>query len=289
MSGCTFAAPVKSLNEAVAKGTLGELNPTPWAFMIGNCIGWIGYSYVIQDFFVLAANVPGLFISLWLNTNAAKLLHMDTIKEANVKDYSRLEGEEKENDISGGLSSCEVDDGATQSTLTSTDEPNLRENHALNGSTSSQHEKLVFGMIAVWLLLFTVIAFADVSQHSQELVIGNAVNINLAFFLAAPLSTIFHVLRVRDSSSIHLRTMVLNTVNSTFWFLYGISLFDPFIFVSNGAGVVFGVAQVVLYAFFPHGQQGTTHRCDETAVESLSSDEALRHEGLSHSSRGMII
>lgn len=276
-------APVKSLNEAVAMGTLGQLNPTPWALMTGNCLGWIGYSYVIQDYFVLAANVPGFFISLSLNTNAAKLLHMSMTKENNLKEYSRLEGEEKENDAASGLtSSGELNDGACR---TSTDEQSSNS----NGTTSSKHENLVFGMIALWLLLFTVIVFADVSQHSQELVVGNAVNINLSFFLAAPLSTIFHVLRVRDSSTIHLQTMMLNTINSSFWFIYGVSLLNPFIFVSNGAGVIFGVVQMVLCVLFPRGQQSSTHNSDETVVEFYGNEGSVREEVWTDSSQGIIV
>mmetsp|Transcript_4206 Transcript_4206/g.8525 ORF Transcript_4206/g.8525 Transcript_4206/m.8525 type:complete len:108 (+) Transcript_4206:224-547(+) len=43
-----FAAPYKAVSEALAKGTLGSLNPTPWAAMTGNCSGWIAYSYLIK-------------------------------------------------------------------------------------------------------------------------------------------------------------------------------------------------------------------------------------------------
>ena len=66
-------------------GSLGNLNPTPWAFMTGNsdricivfsitwsisnflikimtgnCIGWIAYSYITLDLFVFFANAPGV-------------------------------------------------------------------------------------------------------------------------------------------------------------------------------------------------------------------------------------
>jgi solute carrier family 50 protein (sugar transporter) len=41
-------APFKDVRQAVSNGTLGNLNPTPWAFMTGNCCGWVTYSYLIQ-------------------------------------------------------------------------------------------------------------------------------------------------------------------------------------------------------------------------------------------------
>ena len=43
-----LTAPIKDVQSAVKEGTLGPLNPTPWAVMTGNCIGWIVYSYLIQ-------------------------------------------------------------------------------------------------------------------------------------------------------------------------------------------------------------------------------------------------
>ena len=32
-----FAAPLKDVRDAVKNGSLGKLNPTPWAVMTGNC------------------------------------------------------------------------------------------------------------------------------------------------------------------------------------------------------------------------------------------------------------
>jgi hypothetical protein len=39
-------APYKAVKEAVARGYLGDLNPIPWAFMTGNCVGWVAYSFL---------------------------------------------------------------------------------------------------------------------------------------------------------------------------------------------------------------------------------------------------
>lgn len=42
------AAPIQSLKGALAAGYLGSLNPAPWAFMFGNCLGWTAYSYLTK-------------------------------------------------------------------------------------------------------------------------------------------------------------------------------------------------------------------------------------------------
>jgi hypothetical protein len=39
-------APFKAIQAAVRRGYLGDLNPIPWVFMTGNCVGWVGYSYL---------------------------------------------------------------------------------------------------------------------------------------------------------------------------------------------------------------------------------------------------
>jgi hypothetical protein len=41
-------APLKDVHRAVQNGSLGQLNPTPWALMTGNTLGWITYSYLLH-------------------------------------------------------------------------------------------------------------------------------------------------------------------------------------------------------------------------------------------------
>ena len=68
-----FSAPYRSLRDAIEEGQLGDLNPTPWAFMMGNCAGWVTYSILRQNLFIFFGNAPGFCLSLWLNLGAAKL------------------------------------------------------------------------------------------------------------------------------------------------------------------------------------------------------------------------
>lgn len=41
-----FFAPFQDARQAVKRAHLGDLNPTPWAFMTGNCLGWVAYSFL---------------------------------------------------------------------------------------------------------------------------------------------------------------------------------------------------------------------------------------------------
>jgi len=76
---CT--APVNDLRRALLRKSLGSLNPFPWVMMTGNCAGWVIYGYYISDLFIVAANLPGFILSLWLNMGAAKLQYVEFSKE----------------------------------------------------------------------------------------------------------------------------------------------------------------------------------------------------------------
>ena len=68
-----FFAPFRDVRRATRNGQLGDLNPTPWAFMLGNCCGWVSYSFLLDNLFLYFGNMPGLILSVWLNIQAAKL------------------------------------------------------------------------------------------------------------------------------------------------------------------------------------------------------------------------
>lgn len=66
-------APYRAVLKASRDGYLGDLNATPWVFMLGNCCGWIGYSFMAQNVYVFLPVAPGLILAIWLNIQAIKL------------------------------------------------------------------------------------------------------------------------------------------------------------------------------------------------------------------------
>ena len=69
-----FLAPVQDCYRALIAGKgLGDLNPMPWAFMLGNCIAWVTYSVLIQNYFVFFGNAPAILLAIWLNLQASKM------------------------------------------------------------------------------------------------------------------------------------------------------------------------------------------------------------------------
>lgn len=66
-------APYRAVLKASRTGHLGDLNPTPWVFMLGNCCGWITYSFLIHNWFIFLTNASGFILAIWLNIQAIKI------------------------------------------------------------------------------------------------------------------------------------------------------------------------------------------------------------------------
>eukprot|EP00586_Coscinodiscus_wailesii_P008833 CAMPEP_0172521964 /NCGR_PEP_ID=MMETSP1066-20121228/292871_1 /TAXON_ID=671091 /ORGANISM="Coscinodiscus wailesii, Strain CCMP2513" /LENGTH=302 /DNA_ID=CAMNT_0013304929 /DNA_START=135 /DNA_END=1043 /DNA_ORIENTATION=+ len=265
MANAVFTAPIKSLKSAMSYGSLGDLNPLPWAFMTGNCIGWVAYAYLIQNPYVFLANAPGVIISLWLNAGAIKLQYCTQLGE------NRKREEESSNEY-----------------------PNQK--------SLTRQEMALYSILVLWIVVFTAVAFHP--EHPQEqkvLTVGIVVNLNLVvffgaplssiatvlrsrdsssvhretmIFFGAPLSSIATVLRSRDSSSVHRETMIMSVLNCSFWFIYGLAVMDVFIYVPNGAGLILSLIQAALYLGCPRNKPM------EAGFGVVGTEEAIRKDGL---------
>ena len=332
MANLMFLAPLKDLQAAVTKGAgLGDLNPTPWAFMLGNCLGWTSYGVLINNWFVFWANYPGFLIACWLNLGAVKLLYShhhqaearrslvdflsssaavaealekgsmslkassqllrDNVDEELEKDSLLCDTKDnnngiKEVDVSETAATSAMENGENE-TFESPNTDDQPEQHRHDWAkivwdvtsqttpAKTPHERLVVGMILVWTVVLSSIGFyknyasssSDNTSDVAQSIVGYIVNGNLIFFYGAPLSQIHAVLKTRQSNSLHLPTMVMNTSNAIFWTAYALApqINDPFIYVPNGLGVILGTIQFILLLMFPRNNQK-----DETGQESPS-------------------
>lgn len=274
-----FSAPCRAVKKASNSGCLGDLNPTPWAVMLGNCTGWVTYSILINNLFVFFANAPGLCLSVWLNMQAIKLQYSEfrstemrrSIVSA-LEDHSRQSLIANNND-SQPHDSNKNDDKPATTPATLTDYAKIVwDVTAQNTKAPISHEIIVLIMVIGWVAVISTIAFGrSFSANTRELIVGLSVNINLVFFYGAPLSTIFTVLKTRSSSTIHVPTMITNTLNGVFWTAFGIALIDWFIMIPNGLGALLGFIQVALCVLFPRRREET--REENESPDSLTTEE----------------
>eukprot|EP00527_Entomoneis_sp_CCMP2396_P009337 CAMPEP_0198138498 /NCGR_PEP_ID=MMETSP1443-20131203/1898_1 /TAXON_ID=186043 /ORGANISM="Entomoneis sp., Strain CCMP2396" /LENGTH=322 /DNA_ID=CAMNT_0043800291 /DNA_START=127 /DNA_END=1095 /DNA_ORIENTATION=+ len=283
-----FSAPYRDVLKATSEtGQLGDLNPTPWAFMFGNCLGWVAYSMLTHNLFLLFANAPALILSIWLNMAAVKLQYenhkssemrkslVDHLQTASTRGFI-IQDEPSEQALKHQSSTRketaqEADERALKHQSTSdkerAQEADEEKGHQGFGDLArvvwdvtsqhkpspAPHERLVLGIATVWIAVISLVAFGQSAfgEDTGEIIVGITVNINLVFFYGAPLSSIAEVLRKQTTASIHIPTMVTNTANSVFWTAYGLAIWDLFIAIPNGLGAVLGVIQILLCFLFP--------------------------------------
>ena len=64
-------------------GSLGDFNPLPMPIIFGNCLGWLIYSFLNRDIFIMLSNAPGLLLATWYVLTVTRLA--DSTKLAAVE------------------------------------------------------------------------------------------------------------------------------------------------------------------------------------------------------------
>jgi solute carrier family 50 protein (sugar transporter) len=285
-----WVAPWNDLQQATARGRLDDLNPLPWAFMLGSCIGWITYAILKQNIWVLVSSLPGLLLSVYYNMQAIKLqFHEDRSTDLRKSIVSALEVEQEVQSQAFLLPPAVVlvVPMTTESLNESLSaEKNQTTNNTINNTlldyakivwevaaqkrlSPAPHEKAVLFMVTLWAATISLVSFTDSFSGSvKENIVGFTAIGNLLFFYGAPLSTIATVLQTRSSRTIHMPTMITNTANGAFWCAYGFAVQDYLIGGPNGFGAFLGGIQIILCVLFPRGGDGG--KDDEVAKGQLA-------------------
>lgn len=319
MGNIMFMAPVKDVYIAVKAGNgLGTLNPIPWAFTLGNCIGWLTYSVLKQDVFLFVGNGPGLCIAVWLNLQAVKLqyhsIYMQQTRQSIIHAIEESEYIQQYtstdfllNSNSNSIRNDSAENGGPHENNLKTngaEVDNENSNNKNNGATTTDtnyltnaiskivltatapamiapahQDKLALFNVIVWLCVIGLISFATtLITETRDLIVGVIVNLNLFVFYAAPLSVIYTVISQRNSAYIHICTMCTNTLNGTFWAIYGLAMLDPFIYICNGLGAVLGLIQIVLCIVYPRKQNEKGRTIPVVPVKTSGTSSHDHHE-----------
>lgn len=245
ISTALYTAPARDLQTCLQKGSLGTLNPIPWAVMSGNCLGWLIYAHLAHDPFILASNVPGILISTWLNVGASKLQHIEAMGKQHNNTTSQQPQQQhqlSETTTIGVNGANNNSDSQSATTTTTTTIPTL-----------TSQDSLWLKILSLWLLIVIGVIwlpFLHTFQGKKE-TIGLLVNINLLFFYGSPLQTMKTVVATKNSDSIHTMTVLLNCVNAAFWAAYGIAVHDMVVYGPNGIGLLLGLLQALLCCMYP--------------------------------------
>jgi solute carrier family 50 protein (sugar transporter) len=65
LANVMFFSGVPAMLRCKRDGALGDMNPAPFPVVLANCVGWMGYAILAQDFFVFFGAAPGSIIGLF--------------------------------------------------------------------------------------------------------------------------------------------------------------------------------------------------------------------------------
>lgn len=237
-------APVRDLRMALMEGSLGALNPFPFSFMCGNCLGWTVYGYYQHDAFLVAANLPGLILSVWLNSGASKLQYLALSEARKQQAYRHRERWDASNPM-GDSSGDDNDDNDSAVLLSDAEWKEMEESFV-----TVPQERALLRVLTVWTIVIVYVSWFSRGAYPSY-IIGVVVNLNLIAFYGAPLQTMHTVITTKNSESIHVPTMIMNWLNTSFWIAYGFARRDAVIIAPNSIGLCLGLAQGVLKALYP--------------------------------------
>jgi solute carrier family 50 protein (sugar transporter) len=259
-----YAAPVRDLNKALLSSALGDLNPFPWVVMSGNCFGWLVYACYTHDPFILAANIPGLLVSFYLNIGACKLEYKE--QKQQFDRLARATPQQQENlDINPEDQATRipenVDINGTTITATNT-------GYKSEGRVMTTQEQMFFVMMTLWSIIVVFVGWFDLTHGHAKQTFGFCANINVIFFYASPLQAIKRIVDSKTSNEIHIPTVIIGWTNAIFWMAYGFARRDLVISIPNGIAMLLSSTQGLLCCIYP--RKNISHSTAAAAATTMT-------------------
>lgn len=112
-------------------------------------------------------------------------------------------------------------------------------------------EAIMIGGIAAWffILLLTEIVFPN--SYPSDFVIGIICNVTTIGYYASPLSSLYNVIKTKDSSSLHLPSILANLLNATMWLIFGFyGLNNIIVWLPNVVGITLVACQLTIILIY---------------------------------------
>mmetsp|Transcript_19131 Transcript_19131/g.31303 ORF Transcript_19131/g.31303 Transcript_19131/m.31303 type:complete len:245 (+) Transcript_19131:105-839(+) len=130
-----------------------------------------------------------------------------------------------------------------------------RSSPSLNAKTAKIFDILYIGFQGFVLAGGGVALISLKDQPSvAQTVMGVICIFVLVCFYSAPLSTLWHVIRTRNSASLHSGLAITSCVNGSLWTIYGMVMGDIYIWGPNIVGAVFSAFQLFLILILPRAR-----------------------------------
>nr|CAH7742714.1 unnamed protein product [Callosobruchus chinensis] len=117
-------------------------------------------------------------------------------------------------------------------------------------------QQLMFCMLLLSMVLLYVHRKNDIEEARVHL--GLMCSLVTIMFFAAPLASLFHVIRIKSTDSMPYHLILATFVVSLQWFIYGLLLNDKFIQIPNFLGCILSAFQLSLFVIYPKDQKVCT-------------------------------
>ena len=202
---------------------MNDLNPLPFCFMYGNCLGWTIYGYLCNDYFITTSNFPGAALGAFY---MASVMHVCGYEVALL-----------DNEI--WTSSLEDGEGKVDSVAEKEERSRLRQTREQQFTTLTIFLwacPLMWGFLGTLSFTYFVPELGNRGTNTAMLIIGSMCGVFAMAYFASPLSTAYQVIKEGDASSLYPPMVIANIINCSCWVVYGyFAIEDPMVWGQNAA------------------------------------------------------
>ena len=240
---------------------MNDLNPLPFCFMYGNCLGWTIYGYLCNDYFITTSNFPGAALGAFY---MASVMHVCGYEVALL-----------DNEI--WTSSLEDGEGKVDSVAEKEERSRLRQTREQQFTMLTIFLwacPLMWGFLGTLSFTYFVPELGNRGTNTAMLIIGSVCGVFAMAYFASPLSTAYQVIKEGDASSLYPPMVIANIVNCSCWVIYGyFAIEDPMVWGQNAAGLTLQAFNLLLILTIPR-----TRANELEAKERRQANEMTRLE-----------
>jgi len=226
-----YSSPIKTVYDgAIINHSFKGLNPIPYPISLGNAVMWLYYSCYAHNVYIFLSNAPGIIVTSYLTIIAYSIVVHDYLIDL------------KKNKIN-------LADDVDNKQLSTLAEFLVECWNKLKNSNKFRIE-LIIGINIIVVLFYIFLTNYVLDLESSKVLLGVTGNVYTIIMYTAPLITMYHVIKTRCSKSIDIRLAIMQTVNASIWFTYGLVIADPLIWIVGIPGVMFGLIQILLTLMF---------------------------------------
>jgi solute carrier family 50 protein (sugar transporter) len=136
---------------------------------------------------------------------------------------------------------------------------------------SEAHRPAIERIVAALIVIVTFVGMIlscvmrDSSEKDRLIVAGVLANSILVVYYSAPMSTLWEVVKTRDSKSMHFPLVLCNCLNGVCWTTYGLALNDWWLAAPNLFGAILSVIQIALIVIYPSSNRKRLPRMTPTS------------------------